>query len=233
MIATAASATEVNTSFVAYKIKGQFIGGWIYPHDASIIKTLSKGPVLGGEIAFELASDGSKQWQKDFNMPDLGFALQVLDLGNPEITGQMISLYPYINIPMVNSEKIRFNAKMGMGAAFATKPCDVGAAIADPRAIKQKAGDYNFAIGGVFNFAIAAGLNIEVPVHKNLSLTADVMYNHFSSASTSQPNSGFNMFNGYLGVKYLFNEEKLLAPLVISGGTRENSSELDSPLVCT
>lgn len=219
--------------FAPYKIKGQFIGGWIYPHDASIIKPLTKGPVLGGEIAFELASDGSKQWQKDFNMPDLGFALQVLDLGNPEITGQMISLYPYINIPMVNSEKIRFNAKMGMGAAFATKPCDLDAAIADPRAIKQKAADYNFAIGGVFNFAISAGLNIEVPVHKNVSLTADVMFNHISSASTSQPNAGLNMFNGYLGVKYLFNEEKLLAPLVISGGTRENSSELDSPLVCT
>ena len=219
--------------FAPYKIKGQFIGGWIYPHDASIIKPLTKGPVLGCEIAFELASDGSKQWQKDFNMPDLGFALQVLDLGNPEITGQMISLYPYINIPMVNSEKIRFNAKMGMGAAFATKPCDLDAAIADPRAIKQKAAEYNFAIGGVFNFAISAGMNIEVPVHKNVSLTADVMFNHFSSASTSQPNSGFNMFNGYLGVKYLFNEEKLLAPLVISGGTRENSSELDSPLVCT
>ena len=146
---------------------------------------------MGGEIAFELASDGSKQWQKDFNMPDLGFALQVLDLGNPEITGQMISLYPYINIPMVNSEKIRFNAKMGMGAAFATKPCDLDAAIADPRAIKQKAADYNFAIGGVFNFAISAGLNIEVPVHKNVSLTADVMYNHISSASTSQPNAGW------------------------------------------
>ncbi len=232
VLSTVANATE-DKSFTAYKVKGQFIGGWIYPHDASIIKPLTKGPVLGGELAFELASDGSKQWHKDFNMPDLGFALQVLDLGNPEITGQMISLYPYINIPMVNSEKIRFNAKMGMGAAFCTKPCDLEAAIADPRAIKQKAADYNFAIGGVFNFAISAGLNIEVPVHKNVSLTADVMFNHFSSASTSQPNSGFNMFNGYLGVKYLFNEEKLLAPLVISGGTRENSSELDSPLVCT
>ena len=208
--------------FAPYKIKGQFIGGWIYPHDASIIKPLTKGPVLGGEIAFELASDGSKQWQKDFNMPDLGFALQVLDLGNPEITGQMISLYPYINIPMVNSEKIRFNAKMGMGAAFATKPCDLEAAIADPRAIKQKAADYNFAIGGVFNFAISAGLNIEVPVHKNVSLTADVMFNHISSASTSQPNAGLNMFNVYLGVKYLFNEELEIRNEELTNNTNYN-----------
>ena len=212
--------------FAPYKIKGQFIGGWIYPHDASIIKPLTKGPVLGGEIAFELGSDGSKQWQKDFNMPDLGFALQVLDLGNPQITGQMISLYPYINIPMVNSEKIRFNAKMGMGAAFATKPCDLDAAIADPRAIKQKAADYNFAIGGVFNFAISAGLNIEVPVHKNVSLTADVMFNHISSASTSQPNAGLNMFNGYLGLKYLINELGVRSEELGVKGNAEGNEEL-------
>ena len=66
MIASVVNATEINTKtdsdFAPYKIKGQFIGGWIYPHDASIIKPITKGPVLGGEIAFEIASDGSKQW---------------------------------------------------------------------------------------------------------------------------------------------------------------------------
>jgi hypothetical protein len=123
---------------------------------------------------------------------------------------------------MVNSEKIRFNAKMGMGAAFATKPCDLDAAIADPRAIKQKAADYNFAIGGVFNFAISAGLNIEVPVHKNVSLTADVMFNHISSASTSQPNAGLNMFNGYVGLKYLFNEELEIRNEELTNNTNYN-----------
>ena len=198
-----------NTTYVPYKIKAQFIGGYLYPHDKSIIEPLTKGPMLGGEVAFEWGTDGSKDWQRAFNNPDIGMALQVIDLGNPDVAGQMIGVYPYVNIPMVKNNIVSFNAKIGGGLGFATRPCDVEAAIADPRSIKQKAGDYNFAIGGPVNFAIAAGVNVEVKVHKNVALTADIMYNHFSSASLSQPNGGLNMFNGYLGVKYLVNKGEL------------------------
>jgi hypothetical protein len=195
-------------SYIPYKIKAQFIGGYLYPHDKSMIEPLTKGPMLGGEIAFEWGTDGSKDWHQAFNRPDIGMALQVIDLGNPDVAGQMIGVYPYINIPMVKNDVVSFNAKIGGGLGFATKPCDVAGAIADPRSIKDKAGDFNFAIGGPVNFAIAAGVNVEVKVHENVALTADLMYNHFSSASLSQPNAGLNMFNGYLGVKYLVESQK-------------------------
>ena len=197
-----------NTTYTPYKIKAQFIGGYIYPHDKSLIDPLTKGPALGGEVAFEWASDGSKDWHKHFNNPDVGLALQVIDLGNPDIAGQMIGIYPYINLPMAKNDIVSFNVKIGGGLGFATRPCDIAAAIADPRSIKEKAGDYNFAIGGPVSFAIAAGLNVDVKVHKNVALTADFTYNHFSSASLYQPNAGLNMFNGYLGVKYLINKDE-------------------------
>jgi hypothetical protein len=198
-----------DSTYTAYKIKAQFIGGYLYPHDKSIIEPLTKGPMLGGEVAFEWGADGSKDWHKDFNNPDVGLALQVIDLGNPDVAGQMIGVYPYVSIPMVKNDIVSFNAKIGGGLGFATQPCDVAAAMADPRSIKQKAGDYNFAIGGPVNFAISAGVSLDVKVHKNLALTADIMYNHFSSASLAQPNGGLNMFNGYLGVKYLVNKGEL------------------------
>lgn len=197
-----------NTTYTPYKIKAQFIGGYIYPHDKSLIDPLTKGPALGGEVAFEWASDGSKDWHKHFNNPDVGLALQVIDLGNPDVAGQMIGVYPYINLPMVKNDIVSFNVKIGGGLGFATRPCDIAAAVADPRSIKDKAGDYNFAIGGPVSFAIAAGLNVDVKVHKNVALTADFTYNHFSSASLYQPNAGLNMFNGYLGVKYLINKDE-------------------------
>lgn len=197
-----------NTTYTPYKIKAQFIGGYIYPHDKSLIDPLTKGPALGGEVAFEWASDGSKDWHKHFNNPDVGLALQVIDLGNPDVAGQMIGVYPYINLPMAKNDIVSFNVKIGGGLGFATRPCDIAAAVADPRSIKDKAGDYNFAIGGPVSFAIAAGLNVDVKVHKNVALTADFTYNHFSSASLYQPNAGLNMFNGYLGVKYLINNDE-------------------------
>ena len=196
-------------TYIPYKIKAQFIGGYLYPHDKSMIEPLTKGPMLGGELAFEWGTDGSKDWHHAFNRPDIGLALQVIDLGNPQVAGQMIGVYPYIHIPMVKNDVVSFNAKIGGGLGFATKPCDVAAAIADPRSIKDKAGDFNFAIGGPVNFAITAGLSVDIKVHKHVALTADIAYNHFSSASLSQPNAGLNMLNGYLGVKYLVNKGEL------------------------
>ncbi len=221
-----------DSTYTAYKIKAQFIGGYLYPHDKSIIEPLTKGPMLGGEVAFEWGADGSKDWHKDFNNPDVGLALQVIDLGNPDVAGQMIGVYPYVSIPMVKNDIVSFNAKIGGGLGFATQPCDVAAAMADPRSIKQKAGDYNFAIGGPVNFAISAGVNLDVKVHKNLALTADIMYNHFSSASLAQPNGGLNMFNGYLGLKYLINKEitpnsSLLTPNSANPSTCSGTEEED------
>ena len=232
-IFTALMAWGKDSTYTAYKIKAQFIGGYLYPHDKSIIEPLTKGPMLGGEVAFEWGTDGSKDWQRAFNNPDIGMALQVIDLGNPDVAGQMIGVYPYVNIPMVKNNIVSFNAKIGGGLGFATRPCDVEAAIADPRSIKQKAGDYNFAIGGPVNFAISAGVNVEVKVHKNVALTADIMFNHFSSASLSQPNGGLNMFNGYLGLKYLINKEitphsSLLTPHSANPSTN-SVTETESP----
>ena len=195
-------------AYTPYKIKAQFIGGYLYPHDKSLIEPLTDGPMLGGEVAFEWTTDGTKAWHNDFNRPDIGMALQVIDLGNPDIAGQMIGVYPYVNIPMVKNDIVSFNTKIGGGLGFATRPCDVMAARNDPRSIKNKAGDYNFAIGGPVCFAITAGVNVEVKVHRNIALTADIMYNHFSSASLFQPNGGLNMFNGALGMKYLVESRK-------------------------
>ncbi|MBQ2025792.1 MAG: acyloxyacyl hydrolase [Paludibacteraceae bacterium] len=220
-------------TFNPYKIKAQFIGGYLYPHDKSMIEPLTNGPMLGGEVAFEWGADGSKDWHQAFNNPDVGMALQVIDLGNPKVAGQMIGLYPYINLPMVKNDIVSFNVKIGGGLGFATKPCNIEAAIADPRSMKDKAGDYNFAIGGPVSFAITAGINVDVKVHPNVALTADFAYNHFSSASLFQPNSGLNMLNGYLGLKYLINKEitpnsSLLTPHSANPST-SSGTETDSP----
>ena len=58
-------------TYAPYKIKAQFVGGWIYPHDKNTITPLVNGPALGAEIAFEWGMDGSKGWHRDYNLPDV------------------------------------------------------------------------------------------------------------------------------------------------------------------
>lgn len=224
----ALAAVAAGDVYNPYKIKAQGVAGYIYPHDKSTVSPLVKGPALGAELAFEWGMDGSRSWHRDFNLPDVGIMLQVLDLGNPEITGQMVSVGTYINLPIVKTKIVSFNIKIGGGVGFCTKPTDLEAAIADPRSIADKAADYNFAIGGVASFNPTAGVNLEVKVHNNVSLVMDVAYNHFSSASLAQPNSGLNLFNGHLGLKYLPMERpnKIAEPRDSSAGYKRFGGDI-------
>lgn len=197
-------------NYAPYSIKVEGLAGYIYPHDVNIVKPVAPngGPSLGGQAAFEWHMDGHKQWHRDFNYPTVGVALQVIDLHNPDVLGQMIAPYAYINIPMIRHRIADFNFMFGGGFGFCTKPCDVEGARQDPRGLKgddptkNKAFDYNFIIGGPFTFNLQGGLNVDFHVHPQVDVTVGIDYNHFSSGSLEQPNSGLNIFDGKIGVKY-------------------------------
>lgn len=196
-------SVEEGDTYAPYKIKAQFIAGALYPHNKDFIGPLVKGPILGGEVAFEWSMDGSKAWHHHFNKPDVGLAFQLLDLGNPEVTGQQMALYPYINIPLYKNKTISFNTKLGCGLGFSTKPFDLENARKETREPEEMAEDYNFGIGGPVGVSVTASLNLDVKLHKNVYFTTDVSFSHFSTGNTYSPNYGLNLFNGYVGLKYL------------------------------
>ena len=192
-------------NFTPYKIKLQGIGGYIHPHDENV-EVLVHGPALGGEIALELGTDGSESWHIHHNFPDIGIAAQYLTLSNPEILGEMISLYPYINFPMVVTDWFSFYLKLGGGVALATKPTDIEGAIEANRPICGANGlnkDFNFVIGSTANVILAGGATMEVRLSRNLRFTSDLIFNHYSNGNTVQPNMGLNLANVYVGLKYI------------------------------
>lgn len=192
-------------NFTPYKIKLQGIGGYIHPHDENV-EVLVHGPALGSEIALELGTDGSESWHIHHNFPDIGIAAQYLTLSNPEILGEMISLYPYINFPMVVTDWFSFYLKLGGGVALATKPTDIEGAIEANRPIRGANGlnkDFNFVIGSTANVILAGGATMEVRLSRNLRFTSDLIFNHYSNGNTVQPNMGLNLANVYVGLKYI------------------------------
>ncbi len=228
----------VAENYTPYKIKLQGIGGYIHPHDENV-EVLVNGPALGGEIALELATDGSENWHIHHNFPDIGIAAQYLTLSNPEILGEMISIYPYINFPMVATDWFSFYLKLGGGLAMATKPTDIDAAIEANRPIRGPNGlnkDFNFVIGSTANVILAGGANMEVRLARSLRFTADLIFNHYSNGNTVQPNMGLNLANVYAGFKYIPSyqgyvprgmarvpslHDKFSGEIIISGGSRQ------------
>ena len=188
-----------------YKIKVQYIHGNVLKHTKHL-ENLVKGPVTGAEVALEWVTMGEKEWHWFYNFPDVGLALNVLNLGNPDTLGYSIALYPYLNIPIVRTDYFILNVKPGAGISYVTKTFGN---------FKQQVLDgtlpywrSNAAIGSHLNVFFSAGVNVEIPIVSSIRITADYTWNHISNGSIAQPNSGINMLNAYVGLKYFPNCDK-------------------------
>lgn len=219
-----------------YSIKAEFLYGTILEHNVHL-KDLVKGPSVGGALSLEWQTMGEKNWHNYLNFPVIGVSATFMDMGNPEMLGNVIALYPYLQVPIFRTKYISLNMRPGAGVAFATKyyensPHQEGTL----NGINGERNGANAAIGSMLNVFLCFGGNIEVPVTNGISLTADYAWNHISNGSVIQPNSGINMMNAYAGLKYRPNHKSFSLPekrnvddisrkiqveLSLAGGVRE------------
>ena len=194
------SQFSVAQSSDSYKIKAECIYGSIKKHNDHL-KNIVANPVTGAEIAIEWQrTDG---WHKYFNFPYVGVGATFLDLGNPYMLGYAFAVYPYMNIPLIRHERFSVNIKPGAGISYVTKSFDdFREDVISGKMLYKKS---NAAIGSNLNVYFSGGLNLEVPVTDKISFTADYSWNHISNGMIKAPNSGINMINAFVGLKYLPN----------------------------
>lgn len=204
-----------------YQIKTEFLHGNILKHTQHL-DNIVKNSVTGGEIAIEWKTMGDKDWQQYYKYPTMGLGVNFMNLGNPEKLGYSIALYPYLNIPVVRTNYFSLYAKPGTGISYVTKTFDdfKEEVINGTLSYLQS----NAAIGSHFNVFFSAGMNLEVPITAGLSLTADYAWNHISNGSIIAPNSGINMLNAYVGLKYFPNYKNYSVP------TDRKSAEVDKKM---
>ena len=176
-----------------YKFKAEYMYGSILKHNKHL-ENLVQGPSLGGEIAVEFQTMGEQAWHQYLNFPEIGAGLVFMDFSNPKMLGQGVALYPYMNIPLIRTDYFKLNMKPGTGVSFLNKRYS--------NAHTNTLDESNAAIGSVVNVFLTFGGNVEVPMAAGFSFTAGYAWNHVSNGSIVQPNSGINMMNAYVGLKY-------------------------------
>ncbi|NDV47017.1 hypothetical protein D0T49_08145 [Paludibacter sp. 221] len=196
-----------------YKIKAEYMYGTILKHNKHL-ENLVTGPSMGGEIAVEFQTMGEKDWHQYLNFPVVGVGAVFMDFSNSEMLGQGLGLYPYMNIPLIRTNYFILNLKPGAGLSFLNKrysntPHQEGT-LSGPNGEPNQA---NAAIGSVMNVFLTLGGNLEIPIAAGLSITADYAWNHVSNGSIVQPNSGINMMNAYVGLKYFPNHKNYQKPV--------------------
>lgn len=198
------------------------------------LENLVKGPISGGEFAIEWQTVGNKPWNQYLHFPKVGVGAVYLNLNNPDTLGNLFAIYPYINLPLIRNKFINIYVKPGVGVSYLTKTFqnaksyDQGGNVI----LNQS----NAAIGSPINVYFAGSMNIEIPVACGISLTGDLGWNHASNGSFIQPNSGLNMMNTFVGLKYCPNYKQQSKPekrdipnlsnhfiteIVFSGGARQ------------
>jgi len=199
----------------SFKIEGLY--GTILKHN-NHLTNLVQGSTTGLSLNIEWQTDGSSMWHQYYNFPAIGISATYLGLGNPDMLGKMIAVYPYLQIPLVRSEGIQVNFKPGAGLAFLTKYYGNTPHIAgtlDRQTIDSEGNtqivEYgaNSAIGSLANVFLNLGLNAEYAFTEDYSLSIGVAWQHASNGSIVKPNSGLNMINAYVGFAYIPNSDIL------------------------
>lgn len=209
-------STSFSTDFVfnrPHYWKYSFIAGQIMKHSPKVDMQIAGGealrPVLGGEIAYEVPTQGDKNWHHFFNMPSYGFALTYLNLGQDDRLGSAIAFYPYIDIPLFRSKVVDLNFSNGFGVSYVTK-FDETSASADSI---NPSTNGSYLIGSPVNVFLKTGLNFNIrPVttirsdddeyNSRYTINAGVGMIHMSNGSFSSPNTGINMLAASISLKH-------------------------------
>ena len=199
-----------------------FNAGYIMP-DGKVDVYPKDRPVLGGKIGIEIRPTRPPQGLRDWNNASVGVAVDYLNLGNDKWLGNLIAPYTYLNVPIVRTPHFRFGIRPGIGLAFTSKtyyntiPQDL-----ENKVLYKYGNDIiaNQCAGSVTNFYFAEALYLEFPISNGFSIMATGGWYHASNGSTIQPNSGYNMFNAEIGVRYTpeetqREEEKVYADRIV------------------
>lgn len=188
------------------------MGGKIMDYEA--IKDFNTGMPLGFDLGFEFQPTGKWHCLQEWNNASVGLGLSYLNLGNNEMKGNAVAPYAYLNIPFVRLPHFIFGIRPGFGVAFVDKTYynTINDKSLTYNALLAQKRIANEAIGSHTNAYFAEALYMEFPIKKGWSIVASYGWYHISNGSVRQPNSGYNMFNGQLGVSYMPQEDRYEAP---------------------
>ncbi|MEO5602563.1 MAG: acyloxyacyl hydrolase [Cyclobacteriaceae bacterium] len=169
--------------------------GFILPEYTNFLY-LADAPVRSASFNISKETTGKNSWERLYKFPEYGLSVFYSTLGNDEVHGREIALFPYFNLNIISRKRFDIFNETGIGVSYVTRKFDM-------------TDNYlNIAVGSHLNihFQLKFGLNYKMP-EKKLQLQGGVAFDHFSNSNTREPNLGLNYATVYTGVKYLVGQQ--------------------------
>ena len=186
-----------------------------YPFRGTYLDSGSHWDKFGGaapagvNLGFELPSQRQYPWQQYLNDATLGVGLSWLDLGH-KMLGHAVAIYPYILLNAIDTDYFQMKFKVAGGLAGVTEHWYTQAD-QDPTHYYEPT--VNTVFGCHHNVYLSAGVQLNVPITKNVAFGTEFAYYHMSNGRTNMPNIGMNALYGSLGVTATFNTENKKKPM--------------------
>jgi hypothetical protein len=163
--------------------------GFIVPH-SSTIQDISWSKPWGFEADYTWLLMGENSWKYCFCYPRAGLSLFFINFGNPEVLGNSLSLYAFIEPLIGAASRIYGTVRFGIGPAYMDN-------VYDP--VKNPLNKF-FSSPISFITLLSAGINYRFSSTFNIRLSGS--FNHISNGGIRYPNLGINYPTLGLGMDY-------------------------------
>ena len=213
-----ASAQFYKTGNDRFSFKVQpFVGGYLSPNGN--LETINPSAPAGINFGFEIPSSQQYPWQQYLNNSTAGVGVTYLDLGD-KVMGKAVSVYPYIMLNCVRTKHFELALKLASGLAYCSEtywtneregenPDYTG----NPDVSNRDNPKAHYTFGSHLNAYLSAGVNLNFPLTRNLTLNGEFGFIHMSNGRTMEPNMGANILYGGVGVIATINPEEEKEPI--------------------
>ena len=204
---TSSSEQTVNGKF-PFSIKAYAFRG-MYLDSGSHWDKFGGAYPAGVNLGFELPSQQQRPWQQYLGNATLGVGLTWTDFGH-KMLGNSIAAYPYLLLDAIDTKHFQMRFKVAGGLGVVTEHWYTQE---DQNPDHYYEPTVNTVFGCYLNVYLSAGIQLNVPITKNIALGTDFSYFHMSNGRTNMPNIGMNSLYGSVGITTTFNTEYKKKPI--------------------
>jgi hypothetical protein len=191
LLCTSLAVTAQEKGWSGFGIESNVIMGKMIKHTSKFTGPL---PDRSYAVALNLVKQtyGQKDWHQRRKYPQLGLGFLYINYNMPDVYGQVIGIYPNLQLPLIRGEKLEWTFRAGMGICYMSRPYE--------RLPRPNTG--NVVVGGHWNNLSPFSTDLRWRIDEHWDLQAGFNFSHVSNASFQQPNLGINMWGGHIGVRY-------------------------------
>lgn len=180
----------------------QFNAGFVIPEYSNITYSVNS-PIQLHTLSWNKRSTGKTLTEQLYRFPEYGFSLSFGSLGNKQVFGHEISMYPYFRTFFHRGSRFAFFHQFGFGLGYATKKFHL-----------QNNPD-NISVGSHLNMHFDYFIGLRYTMKKPWIFETGIRFAHFSNANMAEPNLGLNLLYWSFGLSHAMGEQEKIQKIVV------------------